>query len=83
MAASKLKERRLALGLTQLDLAIKSGFSLTTVRYAELGYGKNLSARTKRSIAKALRTTVEKIFDMDKPVKLEPADGTPPLAQGL
>jgi len=78
MAASKIKERRLSLGLRQLDLAIKSGYSLTTVRYAEMGYGKNISVRAKRSIAKALRTTPEEIFDMGKP---EPADDTP-LAPG-
>ena len=70
MAASKIRERRLALGLRQLDVAIKSGFSLTTTRAAEMGY-MNISDSARRKIARALRSTVEELFP-----KFEAADGT-------
>lgn len=62
MAISKLKARRLDLGLRQIDLANKTGLSLTWVHLAERGY-KKISPEAKRKIAKALRSTVDELYD--------------------
>ena len=58
----KIKEWRELLGMTQEELAKKSGISRTTISALENGEDKNTSSKTLLAIAAALGTTVEKIF---------------------
>lgn len=65
MAISKVKERRLELGLRQLDVAIRSGLSIVWVHFLETGY-KGVSLSAKRKIAKALNSTVAELFPKEE-----------------
>ena len=58
----KIKERREELGMTQEELAQKSGISRQTISSIETGKYENVLVGTLASIATALGTTVEKIF---------------------
>jgi len=58
----KIKERREALGMTQEELAQKSGISRQTISSIETGKYENVLVGTLASIATALGTTVDKIF---------------------
>lgn len=58
----KIKERREELGMTQEELAQKSGVSRQTISSIETGKYENVLVGTLASIATALETTVDKIF---------------------
>ena len=58
----KIKERREELGMTQEELAQKSGVSRQTISSIETGKNENVLVGTLASIATALETTVDKIF---------------------
>lgn len=60
-----IKEYREKAGLTQEELACKSGVSRTTISALEQGREKIVKSSTLVSLAKALNTTVEKIFLSD------------------
>ena len=71
--------RRLSLGMRQIDLAVRAGLSLTTVRQAEdVQYG--LSAQSKKKIARALGSSISELFG-----EPEAQGGTAeaPLVKGL
>ena len=58
----RIKEVREEIGMTQEELAKKSGISRTTISALENGSNKNTSSKTLLAIATALNTTVENIF---------------------
>ena len=57
-----LKEAREKVGITQIDLAEKSGISLAYVRQIEQGQASGVSVRVKIRLAKALGIDTEKVF---------------------
>lgn len=57
-----IRERREELKMTQEELAQKSGISRQTISSIETGKCDNVLVGTLISIAKALETTVDKIF---------------------
>ncbi len=59
---NKIRERRLEAGMTQSDLAVKSGISRATICMLEKNPAQNTSTRTLYAIARALNTTVDRIF---------------------
>ena len=59
---NKLKEAREAAGMTQEQLAQKSGISRTTISAIENDTDKVTSTKTLLALAKALNTTVKHIF---------------------
>ena len=62
MMGFRIKEVREEIGMTQEELAKKSGISRTTISALENGSNKNTSSKTLLAIATALNTTVENIF---------------------
>ena len=59
---NKLKEAREAYGMTQEELSEKSGISRTTISGIENNQDKVTSTKTLLALAKALNTTVDRIF---------------------
>lgn len=59
---TKIRERREFLKMTQEELAEKSGISRVTISALESDSQRNVSSKTMIAIAKALDTTVEKLF---------------------
>jgi len=57
---NKLKEKRLALGLTQAEVAEKVGIAESA--YQRYEYGRIPNAQTAVKIARALDTTVENLY---------------------
>lgn len=62
---SKLKEAREAAKMTQEELAEKSGVSRATISGLENGNERPTMSTTLLALARALDTTVEKIFFND------------------
>lgn len=62
MVNNNLSEIRKAKGLTQKELAKKSGVSRVTIANIERGAVTNLKISTMLSLANALGVTVEEIF---------------------
>ena len=62
---NKLKEDRKRAGLTQDQLAAKSGFSRQTISNIEHGKKKYAHWLTMKCIAEALNATIEEIFICD------------------
>ncbi len=60
-----IKEMREAAKLTQEELAAKSGVSRGTISALENGTTKTTTTKTLVNIAKALNTTIDKIFFAD------------------
>ena len=60
-----IKEMRKAAKLTQEELAAKSGVSRGTISALENGTTKTTTTKTLVNIAKALNTTIDKIFFAD------------------
>jgi putative transcriptional regulator len=58
----KIKEFREALGMTQEELALKSGVSRGTISALEDGSERNTTTKTLLNIANALGTTVDRLF---------------------
>lgn len=58
----RIKEIREKKGMTQEELAEKSGVSRVTISGLESGKEKNASSKTLLKLASALGTSVEKIF---------------------
>lgn len=58
----RVKELREKLGMTQEELAQKSGVSRATISALEKGTEKATSTKTLNKIAEALGTTVDAIF---------------------
>lgn len=58
----KIREAREAAGMSQEELAKKSGVNRTTLSGLETGTLKNTSTKTLFAIAKALGVTVDAIF---------------------
>ncbi len=56
-----LKQRRLQLGLTQMQVAEGAGITERAYRYIESG-ARTPNVLVAKAIAKALKTSVEKIF---------------------
>ena len=61
----KIKEMREQKGMTQEELAIKSGISRGTISALENGTFHNVMSSTLIKLAKALNTTVDHIFFSD------------------
>lgn len=61
----KIRENRLAKGMTQEELAEKSGVSRATISAMESGEVKHVLTSTLLKLAQALETTVEQIFFFD------------------
>lgn len=61
----KIKEAREALKMTQAELCKKSGISRGTISALENGTARATSSKTLIKIARALNTTVDKIFFED------------------
>lgn len=59
---NKLKIVRESIGMTQEELAKKSGISRTTISMIENSDEKTTSTKTLLALAKALNTTVKEIF---------------------
>lgn len=58
----KIKERREELRMSQEELSEKSGVNRTTISAIETGKAENVMTGTLIALAKALATTVDKIF---------------------
>lgn len=58
----KIKERREELRMSQEELSEKSGVNRTTISAIETGKAENIMTGTLVALAKALETTVDKIF---------------------
>lgn len=61
----KIKETREAMRMTQAELCKKSGVSRGTISALENGTARATSSKTLVKIARALNTTVDKIFFED------------------
>lgn len=61
----KIKEFREDLNMSQEELSEKSGVCRTTISSLENGTEKNTSTKTLLKIARALGTTVDRIFFAD------------------
>jgi transcriptional regulator with XRE-family HTH domain len=64
IVASNVRERRLRLGLSQEQLAEKSGFHRTYVGSVERGE-RNITLSTLEALAAALETTPLKLLEVD------------------
>ena len=62
---NKIREYREKADMTQSELSEKSGVSRVTISQLESGVERNTSSRTLLKIAKALNTTIDKIFFVD------------------
>ena len=62
---NKIREYREKADMTQSELSEKSGVSRVTISQLESGVERNTSSRTLLKIAKALNTTIDKIFFAD------------------
>lgn len=62
---NKVKDFREQKGMTQLELAQKSGVSRITISQIENGVERNTTTKTVLNIAKALGTTVDELFFKD------------------
>ena len=58
----KIKDFREALGMTQEELAQKSGVSRGTISALENGTERTTTTKTRFNIARALNTTVDRLF---------------------
>ena len=58
----KIKDFREALGMTQEELAQKSGVSRGTISALENGTERTTTTKTLFNIARALNTTVDRLF---------------------
>lgn len=58
----RIKERREELRMSQEELSEKSGINRTTISMIETGKTENIMTGTLVALAKALDTTVDKIF---------------------
>jgi DNA-binding XRE family transcriptional regulator len=65
MMGYKIKERREELRMTQEELSAKSGVNRTTISSIENGKADQVLTGTLIALAKALDTTVDKIFYPD------------------
>lgn len=61
----RIKERREALGMTQEELAKASNVSRGTIVALESGRNRTTTTKTIDRIAKAMNTTVDRIFFAD------------------
>jgi DNA-binding XRE family transcriptional regulator len=59
---NKLKALRKVKGLSQPQVAVGAGVSITSVYYLELGYEERTTAKTKEKLAKFFECDVEDIF---------------------
>ena len=62
MSKYKIKERREKLGMTQVELAKKSGICRATISMLENGYDVDLKVSTLRSLASALKCSIQSLF---------------------
>lgn len=58
----KIKEMREEIGMTQEELAVKSGVSRGTISALENGIDRTTTSKTLIKIARALGTSVDRIF---------------------
>ena len=58
----RIKERREELRMSQEELSEKSGVNRTTISMIETGKAEQVTTGTLVALAKALETTVDKIF---------------------
>ena len=73
---NKIKERREALGLSQHELAKKSGVSRGTIWALETNSNYTTTTKTLAKIAKALHTTIGDIFFTDSVQQLNTSEST-------
>jgi len=59
---NKIKSLRKKLGLSQPQLAVGAGISVTSVYFLELGYEERTTDKTKEKLAKFLECDVDDIF---------------------
>ena len=63
----RLKEYRTGLGITQVELSMKSGVPQSVITGIETGSAKNPTIGTILKLAKALNCTVEELVQEDGP----------------
>lgn len=68
MLSNRIREARLARGLTQMELATRSGVSRRTVQFAELADDYNLTLDTMRSLAHALDVPLAELLSAPEPL---------------
>lgn len=61
----KIKEKRIEKGMTQEELAEKSGISRASILSYENGTAKNITVKNLESIADALNCKIEELFCYD------------------
>lgn len=59
---NKIKTLRKIRGLSQPEIAVGAGISITSVYYLELGYEERTTEKTKKKLAKFFKCDVEDIF---------------------
>jgi transcriptional regulator with XRE-family HTH domain len=57
-----VKRRRQALGLSQTELALKTGMSQNTVSKVELGFYSDITLGNARALARVFSCSVDQIF---------------------
>lgn len=62
MKKNKLRQKREALGLRMIDVAIQSGVGISTLWLLENGYSEKASRKTKEKISRVLQTPVQELF---------------------
>lgn len=67
----RLKKRRLALGLTQSELAKKVGVTLRTIQNYESGFRKATNINIIRKLAEVLETDVDELLDTGEKLEAE------------
>jgi transcriptional regulator with XRE-family HTH domain len=75
---ARVKERRLALGLTQADLATRSGLSQEAISRLENGRIRGLMQPTQDALAEALGVSVEWVRGGDDEAPAQPSRAAPP-----
>lgn len=59
---NKLKTLRKARGLSQSEVAVNAGVSITTIYNLELGYEERTTDKTKKKLAKFFECDIDDIF---------------------
>ena len=59
---NKLREKREALNLRMIDIALICGVGISTIWLVENGYDRRISKKTKEKITKGLGVTTKEIF---------------------
>ena len=70
---NKIKSLRRAQGLSQAEVAVRAGVSVTTIYFLEMGYEERTTDETKKKIAKFFEVEVDDLFPCEM-IGNEPRD---------